>query len=71
MSNTNNTNNNTKNNDKEDNTTKDDKPFCDYGGYSGGLLRWNTMRKRSKYISRYKKKDNEMMRRILLTRINE
>ena len=34
MSNTNNTNNNTKNNDKEDNTTKDDKPFCDYGGYS-------------------------------------
>jgi hypothetical protein len=61
-----NTNNNTKNNN-------DSQPQEElwFGGYKGGMLRWNTMRKRSKYTRRYNNnKDNKMMRRILLTRIH-
>jgi hypothetical protein len=40
-----------------------------FGGYQGGSLRWNTMRKRSRYTRRYNK-DSDMMRRILSTRID-
>jgi hypothetical protein len=39
-----------------------------FGGYKGGMLRWNTMKKRSRYARRYK--DSEVMRRILSTRID-
>jgi hypothetical protein len=41
----------------------------DFGGYRGGMLRWNTMKKRSRYVRRYNK-DSEMMRRILSTTIS-
>ncbi len=69
MSNTNtNTNTNTNNNNTKNNTNSQPQEEW-YGGYRGGLLRWNTMRKQSRYTSRYK--DNKMMRRILSTRINE
>jgi hypothetical protein len=41
-----------------------------FGGYQGGMLRWNTMRKRGRYVKRYyKRKDSEMMQRILSTTI--
>jgi hypothetical protein len=42
-----------------------------FGGYQGGMLRWNRLKKRGKYARRYKKKkDIEMMRRILSTTIS-
>jgi hypothetical protein len=41
-----------------------------FGGYQGGKLRWNTLKKRGKYARRYKKKDSEMMQRILSTTIS-
>jgi hypothetical protein len=40
-----------------------------FGGYQGGMLRWNTMKKRSRYVRRYNKA-SEMMRRILSTTIS-
>jgi hypothetical protein len=46
-----------KNNNKEE--------ILPFGGYQGGMLRWNTLKKRGKYARRYK--DSEMMRRILST----
>jgi hypothetical protein len=39
-----------------------------FGSYQGGMLRWNTMKKRSRYTRRYNK-DSDMMRRILSTTI--
>ncbi len=38
-----------------------------FGGYCGGLLRWGSIRKQSQYIRRFRKKDNEVIRRILST----
>jgi hypothetical protein len=40
-----------------------------FGSYQGGMLRWNTMKKRSRYTRRYNK-DSDMMRRILSATIS-
>jgi hypothetical protein len=54
------------NNNLNNKQSEDVLPF---GGYQGGSLRWNTMKKRSRYTRRYNK-DSDMMRRILSTRID-
>jgi hypothetical protein len=56
--------NNNLNNNKES-----EEEILPFGGYQGGSLRWNTLRKGSRYTKRYNK-DSNMMRRILSTRID-
>jgi hypothetical protein len=58
---------NNNNNDNLNNNKESDEALP-FGGYQGGSLRWNTMRKRSRYTRRYK--DSDMMWRILSTRID-
>jgi hypothetical protein len=52
----------------EESKSNNNKEILPFGGYQGGALRWNTMKKRSRYARRYK--DSEVMRRILSTRID-
>jgi hypothetical protein len=55
---------------KEESKPAKEKPQAEwFGSYQGGSLRWNTLKKRSRYARRYKK-DSDMMRRILSTRID-
>lgn len=57
---------------KESNKPAKEKPQAEwFGSYQGGMLRWNTIKKRSRYTRRrYNIKDSDMMRRIISTTIS-
>ena len=62
-------NTNTDNNIKDNSLPPEEKLW--YGGYKGGMLCWGSIRKQSQYIRRLRKKDNnEVIHRILSTRID-